>query len=158
MARLIFKLGDGKTLDFNLSAAVVTLGRATSNDIVINNSWISSHHAKFERSGGTVEVMSLGTLHGIPLKEYKRVGGVYTVVDLNSHNGLTVNGKRVTSKELKSGDVLSFGQLEALFRGFGNGFAVPRPLTTHAASTAPPGPAPGPLHWPPTPSRSPSGW
>ncbi|MFN0129507.1 MAG: FHA domain-containing protein [Verrucomicrobiales bacterium] len=115
MARLLFQLGDGKTLDFDLSAAVVTLGRSTSNDIVINNGWISSRHAKFERSGGAIEVMSLGTLHGIPLKEFKRVGGVYTVVDLDSHNGVMVNGKRVASQPLKSGDRLTFGQLEAIF-------------------------------------------
>lgn len=115
MARLIFQLGDGKTVDFILSSAVVTLGRSTSNDIVINNGWISSHHAKFERSGGSIAVTSLGTLHGIPLKEYKRVGGVYTVIDLDSHNGVTVNGMRISSQELKSGDVVAFGQLEARF-------------------------------------------
>lgn len=115
MARLLFQLGDGRTLDFDLSAAVVTLGRSTSNDIVINNGWISSHHAKFERSGGAVEVMNLGTLHGIPIKEFKRVGGVYTVVDLDSHNGVMVNGKRISSQQLKSGDRLTFGQLEAIF-------------------------------------------
>ena len=115
MARLIFQLGDGKTVEFELSAAVVTLGRSTSNDIVINNGWISSHHAKFERSGGSIEVTSLGTLHGIPLKEYKRVGGEYTVTDLDSHNGVTVNGKRIKSQLLRPGDVLAFGLLEARF-------------------------------------------
>lgn len=115
MARLIFQLGDGKTVDFDLSAAVVTLGRSTSNDIVINNDWISSHHAKFERSGGSIEVTTLGTLHGIPLKEYKRVGGDYTVTDLDSHNGVMVNGKRVKSQRLSPGDTLAFGLLEALF-------------------------------------------
>ena len=115
MARLIFNPGSSQAVDFDLSASIVTIGRASTNDIVIDNSWISSHHAKFELSGGAVTVISLGSLHGVPLKEFKRVGGAYVLTDLDSHNGVTVNGKRIQSTRLQSGDVLAFGQLEAVF-------------------------------------------
>lgn len=115
MARLIFNPGSSQAVDFDLSASLVTIGRASTNDIVIDNSWISSHHAKFELSGGAVTVISLGSLHGVPLKEFKRVGGAYVLTDLDSHNGVTVNGKRIQSTRLQSGDVLAFGQLEAVF-------------------------------------------
>ena len=115
MARLIFNPGSSQAVDFDLSASLVTIGRASTNDIVIDNSWISSHHAKFELSGGAVTVISLGSLHGVPLKEFKRVGGAYVLTDLDSHNGVTVNGKRIQSTRLQSGDILAFGQLEAVF-------------------------------------------
>lgn len=115
MARLIFNPGSSQAVDFDLSASLVTIGRASTNDIVIDNSWISSHHAKFELSGGAVTVISLGSLHGVPLKEFKRVGGAYVLTDLDSHNGVMVNGKRIQSTRLQSGDVLAFGQLEAVF-------------------------------------------
>ena len=115
MARLIFNPGSSQAVDFDLSASLVTIGRASTNDIVIDNTWISSHHAKFELSGGAVTVISLGSLHGVPLKEFKRVGGAYVLTDLDSHNGVTVNGKRIQSTRLQSGDVLAFGQLEAVF-------------------------------------------
>ena len=115
MARLIFNPGSSQAVDFDLSASLVTIGRASTNDIVIDNTWISSHHAKFELSGGAVTVISLGSLHGVPLKEFKRVGGAYVLTDLDSHNGVTVNGKRIQSTRLQSGDLLAFGQLEAVF-------------------------------------------
>ena len=115
MARLIFNPGSSQAVDFDLSASLVTIGRASTNDIVIDNTWISSHHAKFELSGGAVTVISLGSLHGVPLKEFKRVGGAYVLTDLDSHNGVTVNGKRIQSTRLQSGDILAFGQLEAVF-------------------------------------------
>ena len=115
MARLIFNPGSSQAVDFDLSASLVTIGRASTNDIVIDNTWISSHHATFELSGGAVTVISLGSLHGVPLKEFKRVGGAYVLTDLDSHNGVTVNGKRIQSTRLQSGDILAFGQLEAVF-------------------------------------------
>src|SRR5262245_55873596 len=93
MPKLVFKLSDTKSLDFPLAGEHVRLGRNSANDIVIDNSWISSFHAEF-RVGG---------------------GGVTEVKDLGSSNGTLVNGKRIESARLSPGDIVCFGQLEAVF-------------------------------------------
>jgi pSer/pThr/pTyr-binding forkhead associated (FHA) protein len=142
MARLIFNPGSSQAVDFDLSASLVTIGRASTNDIVINNSWISSHHAKFELSGGAVTVISLGSLHGVPLKEFKRVGGAYVLTDLDSHNGVTVNGKRIQSTRLQSGDILAFGQLEAVFEESPESRDAGHPPVMATPLIAPPTPEP----------------
>jgi pSer/pThr/pTyr-binding forkhead associated (FHA) protein len=142
MARLIFNPGSSQVFDFDLSASLVTIGRASTNDIVIDNSWISSHHAKFELSGGAVTVISLGSLHGVPLKEFKRVGGAYVLTDLDSHNGVTVNGKRIQSTRLQSGDILAFGQLEAVFEDSPETGDTGHPPVMATPLIAPPAPEP----------------
>lgn len=118
MTMLVFQLGEGSELEADLSADIVTLGRADDNDIVIGNAWISWHHARFERAGGVVRV-----------------------IDLNSRNGILLNEKRVTDSVLKSGDVLTFGQLQAIFRDTGDdGGSEARPVQTpppRAAATVP---------------------
>jgi pSer/pThr/pTyr-binding forkhead associated (FHA) protein len=43
-------------------------------------------------------------------------GGKWTVHDISSHNGIYVNGSRVMTKELCSGDILRIGQTEIEFR------------------------------------------
>jgi hypothetical protein len=154
MARLIFNPGSSQAVDFDLSASLVTIGRASTNDIVIDNAWISSHHAKFELSGGAVTVISLGSLHGVPLKEFKRVGGAYVLTDLESHNGVTVNGKRIQSTRLQSGDVLAFGQLEAVFEDSPETVDASHPPVMAPALIAPP--AREPAVAAPAPERRPT--
>ena len=154
MARLIFNPGSSQAVDFDLSASLVTIGRASTNDIVIDNSWISSHHAKFELSGGAVTVISLGSLHGVPLKEFKRVGGAYVLTDLDSHNGVTVNGKRIQSTRLQSGDILAFGQLEAVFEDSPETGDAGHPPVMAPALIAPPTPEPAVAS--PAPERRPA--
>ncbi|MEM9480599.1 MAG: FHA domain-containing protein, partial [Verrucomicrobiota bacterium] len=95
MARLTFKVSDNEELSFPLSRRSKTsLGRDAENDIVIDNNYISSHHAEFR---------------------YKEEQGGFLAVDLNSYNGIKVNGAKIERKVLKDGDSLHFGQLEARF-------------------------------------------
>ena len=93
MAKLVFKIQDGKDMEYLLTTAETTLGRREDNEIVINNTWISGRHAMF----------SLGK------------DGLYEVKDLGSSNGTFVNGVRVESQKLRDGDAVSFGQLDTLF-------------------------------------------
>ena len=93
MAKLVFNIQDGKDMEYLLTTAETTLGRREENDIVINNTWISSRHA----------MIRLGD------------DGIYEVKDLGSSNGTFVNGVRVEQEKLRDGDVVSFGQLETSF-------------------------------------------
>ncbi len=93
MAKLVFKISDSEELDYPLNAALIRLGRDASNNIVIDNSWISSFHATF----------------------YRSMDGRLQVEDLNSSNGTFVNGQRILAiKTLKFHDIVTFGQLDAV--------------------------------------------
>jgi DNA-binding response OmpR family regulator len=65
-----------------MAKEVTTIGRWDDNEITIADRWISRHHA-----------------------EIRRQGAHYVIYDLDSKNGLFVNGKRVTqSVTLENGD------------------------------------------------------
>jgi hypothetical protein len=64
-----------------------TIGRTPDNDLRINAEWISRHHAVvLQTTDGTV------------------------VEDLNSTNGVLVNGMRVARRQLEPGDLVTFGK------------------------------------------------
>lgn len=64
-----------------LNSLITRIGRNQDNDIVIDNPGVSGNHA-----------------------EIIKVGDVYSIYDLNSKNGIFVNGERVGDKALKFGD------------------------------------------------------
>ncbi len=71
------------------SAAVMTLGRATDNDVVVDDNTVSRHHARLERSV---------------------TPGEWTVTDLGSSNGTFVNGLRINSRtKVRAGDRIQLG-------------------------------------------------
>lgn len=84
--RLTLILPDGSEQVFELGKASITLGRATTNDIILGDSHISRTHARVEAS----------------LEACK-------ITDLGSSNGTWVNGARVESAALKPGDTVMIG-------------------------------------------------
>ena len=85
-------LRPGRTTD--VPTGSVKIGRATDNDIVINDVLASRHHATLvPGSGGT------------------------QVVDNRSINGTFVNGQRVDSALLREGDVVTIGNVDLVFDG-----------------------------------------
>ena len=69
----------------------IKIGRSSSNDIVINEQTVSSHHAVL-----TEQVSSAG-------KEYR-------IKDLNSTNGTFVNGKKISEEvSIQPGDTIKLG-------------------------------------------------
>ena len=94
MPYLAFNLNDGNEFVFDILEERLSIGREASNDIVIDNTFISSHHAEFIR----------------------QPDGSYEIVDLKSSNGTFVNGRRVERFRVKGGDRITFGQLESRFR------------------------------------------
>jgi len=68
------------------------LGRSSANDLVILDKEVSRRHALIDR-----------------------IGGIYFIEDLNSKNGILVNRKRRGRALLRSGDIISFGQVDVTF-------------------------------------------
>ena len=70
------------------------IGRGGDNDIVIDNQWISRHHAMFQKLDS---------------------GSVY-LIDLGSRNGSQINGQRVVAPAmLRDGDRLTLGRVAVEF-------------------------------------------
>lgn len=70
-----------------LDAARSTVGRSRDADCVLRDPNVSRHHAELRRSPS----------------------GDWTIADLGSTNGIKVNGRRVGSTRLKSGDKVTLG-------------------------------------------------
>jgi ABC transport system ATP-binding/permease protein len=74
--------------EFVLDRASLVIGRTAENDIILNHKSISRHHAKVIRDGDK-----------------------YIVVDLESANGVRVNGIQQERSVLDSGDVIEMGHV-----------------------------------------------
>ncbi|MFC2015792.1 FHA domain-containing protein, partial [Chloroflexota bacterium] len=79
----------GSVRKFPLDRDVVTLGRSSDNDITLQDSLVSGHHARLELDRGR---------------------GTYRIADLGSTNGLVHEGQRVPERVLADGDVLYIGR------------------------------------------------
>ena len=90
------------------------IGRNLHNDLCLTHPSLSRHHA-----------VVVSTPDG------------YYVVDLNSKNGLTVNGESVTSAVLRDGDVMSLGPYRIKLSACGyKPLADPRPAYPSLSGTA----------------------
>ena len=87
MALLTLKFKELVITEFQLAGESKTIGREPSNDIVVENLLVSSHHARIDPAGKD-----------------------YVITDLQSKNGTFVNGERVTSNKLKNGDQILIGK------------------------------------------------
>ena len=91
-ARLVVITTNLAGTEFVLDRPSLVIGRTPENDIVLNHKSISRHHAKVIRDGDK-----------------------YIVVDLESANGVRVNGSEFERVELKSGDTLELGHVRLRF-------------------------------------------
>jgi len=87
------------------------IGRAPDNDIVVDDPGVSRHHA-----------------------ELRNDAGGFRIVDLASHNGTVVNGRRATDTPLSEGDVVGIGS--ARFRLAGHELQRLTGTVTQAPPTA----------------------
>ena len=85
--------GAGKERAFTIRDAATTIGRSLDNDLVLESTDVSRHHARIEyRDGG------------------------YQLVDLGSTNGTKLNGQPLRgSAPLNDGDRIEFGSLQLQF-------------------------------------------
>jgi len=80
--------------EFDLTRPQMIVGRTDENDLVINHRSISRNHAKITRDTET---------------------GRYTISDLQSSNGVRVNGQDYGKVELRRGDVIDLGHVRLRF-------------------------------------------
>jgi len=80
---------------FRLKEESFNIGRAMSNQVILYDEKVSSCHAVISTSGGRIVVRDVG-----------------------STNGTFVNGKRIHSAEVKSGDKLRMGDTEMILESF----------------------------------------
>jgi ABC-type multidrug transport system ATPase subunit len=71
-----------------LPTKALRIGRVSDNDLVLSDLDVSRHHAELRKSSA----------------------GTYEIVDLGSHNGTFVNGRKVASAVLSESDIVSIGR------------------------------------------------
>src|SRR6478609_5907879 len=91
--------------EFDLTRPQMIVGRTDENDIVVNHRSISRNHAKVTRDPDT---------------------GRYTISDLQSSNGVRVNGQDYGKVELRRGDTVDLGHIRLRFIEPGEDFVFAR--------------------------------
>ncbi|MBC7462596.1 MAG: FHA domain-containing protein, partial [Thermoleophilia bacterium] len=84
--------GNGAPHALGAGVSRARVGRGRSNDIVLQDASVSREHGEFMLRGG-----------------------VWFVRDLDSTNGVAVNGSKVTEARLEPGDVVRFGNADLRF-------------------------------------------
>src|SRR4051794_11692987 len=97
MPRLLVEDALGKTSVIELDSAELIVGRGSDAGVVLEDKRASRRHA---------------AIAGKP-------GGEYVIRDLNSGNGLFVNGQRVSETALNDGDVILVGHSRLVFESEG---------------------------------------
>lgn len=93
MARLVFETGSSKGKAHDIAGSAI-LGRGDTVQVRVDDTKASREHCRvFEQLGRWV------------------------VADLNSRNGITVNGIKKTRHELKDGDKIAIGETVLVFQG-----------------------------------------
>ena len=98
-AQLLVVGDDGHPSEaISITRTPVVVGRLSTNDVVLSDPNVSRRHAEIDRNRGR-----------------------WTVTDLGSTNGTTVNGRAVKEHNLRDGDRLGFGTSELIFKLTGSG-------------------------------------
>jgi len=99
---------------FQLARTEMTIGRTEENDIVVPHRSISAQHAKIVFDAG-----------------------VYRVIDMDSANGVLVNGEEYARVDLRNGDIIELGHVKLRFVPAGEELpdTAPQPAAVAAQDT-----------------------
>ena len=92
MPKLVIRSETGESITHDLAEESYTVGRAPENTIRLDDTSVSGRHA-----------------------EIIVAGEACTLKDLGSTNGTIVNGQPVTETQLRAGDRIRFGKVEACY-------------------------------------------
>jgi hypothetical protein len=92
-AYLLVKTDGAPPVQFDLGGALISIGRASDNDVIVDDPLVSRHHCQL-----------------------KLQHGAYGFADLGSRNGSWVNGEPVTEVALGPGDLIRIGSTEIEFQ------------------------------------------
>ena len=84
---------DGDGTELLMRSTALRVGRGADNDLALKNDSVSRHHAEIHRT-----------------RE-----GDFTITELNSGNGILVNGEQVTKTTLKNDDIIELGEVRIRF-------------------------------------------
>lgn len=84
---------DDQSQKFPIQTKSLKIGRHSDNDFRLNNDSVHRHHAHFRYDGNNKPI----------------------ITDLNTVNGVFVNGQKVQSADLKSGDMIELGEVRFRF-------------------------------------------
>lgn len=91
-AYLLVSTRGGAPVQFDLGGPLISVGRASDNDVIVDDPSVSRHHCQL-----------------------KLQHGAYGLFDLGSVNGSLVNGQPVSEIALGPGDVIRIGDTEIVF-------------------------------------------
>ena len=92
-AYLLVSTRGSRPVQFDLGGALIGIGRASDNDVIVDDPMVSRHHCQL-----------------------KLQHGAYSFTDLGSRNGSSVNGQHVTEIALGPGDIIRIGDTEIEFQ------------------------------------------
>ncbi|HEX2141895.1 MAG TPA: DUF3662 and FHA domain-containing protein [Candidatus Limnocylindria bacterium] len=92
-AYLLVRTDGAPAVQFDLGGALISVGRASDNDVIVDDPLVSRHHCQL-----------------------KLQHGAYSFADLGSRNGSFVNGQPVNEVALGPGDIIRIGSTEIEFQ------------------------------------------
>jgi hypothetical protein len=92
-AYLLVSTRGSRAVQFDLGGPLIGIGRASDNDVIVDDPMVSRHHCQL-----------------------KLQHGAYGFTDLGSRNGSTVNGQTVSQIALGPGDLIRIGDTEIEFQ------------------------------------------
>ena len=92
-AFLLVRTDGAPQVRFDLGGALISIGRASDNDVIVDDPEVSRHHCQL-----------------------KLQHGAYSFADLGSRNGSWINGQPVSEVALGPGDAIRIGSTEIEFR------------------------------------------